>query len=144
MVYVSKFYILVFATFILTSCSNFHHYAGKNKVGSKDGYTQVSNKKAHFNSSTFGDFKFAKSNRQFKKLTNYTPLFRDIVVYAKTQNPDYDYYILLNPEEDFFMEKQYFKKDTIIQSNRLVLLISRKAPESDKDFIFNHLTELID
>lgn len=127
---------------VVSSCGHFHPLATKTDIGSKDGFTNLINPIANIESSTFGDFQFAFNQRQFKKLTGEKTDWKDILFYAKTEKPDYEYFVLLNPQKKDWDTEKWTIKDTVIADNNWVICISKNAPLTDKIFILNHLQSI--
>lgn len=99
-------------------------------------YVKVSNGKANFLSLTFGDFSFARSSKEYRKLNaGKKPPFNGILVYAKTDKPEYEYFIIHNKKRKWFDGKKYFVNDTLINTSYFTLVISKNAPEKDIQFI---------
>jgi len=101
----------------------------------------IYNQKLNIQSATMGDFNFAYSNKEFKKINpKQKPLFDNILVYGKTTVPDYEYYILVNPgthsDESFDFRK------VEIDHNVYYILISKAAPDYDKDLLMNGVQSL--
>lgn len=134
---------LIFGFFLLLisiGCSPFHQLSKETKIGTKDGYVVATNQQLNLESLTFGDFKFATSNKEFKKLKTDSIAFRNILFYATTSNPTYDYYILVDPVDTNFNLKLYELEKVIQKEHRYYLLISKSAPFSDAKFIRNNFT----
>lgn len=120
----------------LAACSSpFHELAKHNEFGSEDGYVRVSNTGAGLKSLTFGDFDFASSPSEYKVLTGKKPPFRDILLYAVTREPEYEYFILLNPKRSPVDGEQYSTREVQIGENTVNVAISRHAPVNDITFI---------
>lgn len=120
----------------LSSCSSFSKLASHTEIKSEGVYVKVSNDKAKFSSLTFGDFSFALNSKEFQNLNaGVKPPINCILVYAKTDKPDYEYFILHNKKRKRFDTEKYFAKDTLINSCCFTLLISKHAPEKDIKFI---------
>lgn len=126
----------LFLAFFLTSCSSFSKLAKHTEIKQEGVYVKVSHDKANFSSLTFGDFSFALNCKEYRKLNaGAKPPFNCILVYAKTDKPEYEYFILLNKKRKWFDTEKYFVKDTLIHSSYFTLLISKQAPEKDIRFI---------
>lgn len=124
----------------LSSCGTFHRLAKHTRVGSEEVYKKVYNPKAKLKTLTYGDFLFATSLAQYDTLAQDGPPYRNILFYAKTTHPPYyDYYVLLNPSTGYATTGQYVVKDTTLGHQHVVVLISQKAPESDRAFITRQL-----
>jgi len=124
---------------LLASCSPFHKFSKHTIYESKDGYVNVSNSKAKFTSKTFGDIKFAGSKKEFCELNgNRKAKFKNILFYGKASEPEYEYYVLINAKSNM-KPIRFFEKDTTISGNRIILLVSDKAPKNDIEFISNNL-----
>lgn len=136
-------YKIIFAAIIifLVSCSTFHPFAKDTIVVQEDSYLKVSNAKAHLSSLTYGDFSFATNKKAFKKLNNgYKPLCKNILFYAKTIDPSYDYYVLYNTPCIDYDSSHFDRKDIAIDGKKFVVLISKLAPQDDKNFIYNNIS----
>jgi len=132
--------IVLFILLTAIRCSPFHQLAKETKIGNEGGYTSVTNSHVSLKSLTFGDFKFATNNKDYKRLKLDTNVFDNILFYAKTANPSYDYYILMDPVDTLFNLKKYELEKTIYKSHKFILLISKDAPFGDAKFIRNNLT----
>lgn len=131
-------YLLTLAA--LSSCGAFHRLAGHTQVGSEEVYKKVYNPKANLKTLTYGDFLFATSVAQYDTLAQGEPPYSNILFYAKTAHPPhYDYYVLLNPPAKYTTTEEYVVKDTTLGHQHLVVLISQKAPKSDREFITQRL-----
>ena len=132
--------IALFLLITMISCSPFHQLAKETKIGIEEGYTSVTNSTINLKSLTFGDFKFATKNKDYKKIKTDSTLFDNILFYAKTVNPSYDYYVLMDPVDTLYDLKKYELEKTIINDHKFFLLISKDAPFGDAKFIRNNLT----
>ncbi|WP_313806068.1 hypothetical protein [Flavobacterium sp.] len=129
-----KLIYLLFFSF-LTSCSSFSEYSKETKKGfDEEDRTMVSNEAANLKTITFGDFKFATSQKEFRKLNKQKPQFKEILFYAKTTDVPYEYYVLHNPKE-VIKNESFTYKDTIIGNSRFVIAVSKNAPRQDSEFI---------
>lgn len=126
---------------LMTSCATFSGLSRETMLGQQDPYCKVYNSKADFMSLTFGDFRFAMNKKDYRKLNPPIISFKEILFYAKTTDPDYDYYVLLNPEKTYQTNNKYVVKDTTIRQNHFVIAVSRSAPSSDINLIFNKIYE---
>jgi hypothetical protein len=135
-----KLIIGFFLLITLISCSPFHQLSKETKIGNEDGYVAVTNDQLKLKSLTFGDFKFAQNNKEYKKLKTDSTLFDNILFYAATNNPAYDYYILVDPVDTIFNLKLYELEKVIHNEHRYYLLISKSTPFSDAKFIRNSFT----
>ncbi len=131
--------VLMFLTLGFISCSSFSEISNETKIGDEDGHLKIYNPKANLKSLTFGDFKFAMNQKKYKKLNKVKPNFKDILFYAKTQDPAYEYYVLYNPKEKIISDKNYFVKDTMIGNSNIVIAISRNAPKPDIKYIMSNI-----
>ena len=129
--------ILIFS---VISCSSFSSISEETKIGLEESHTKIYNTKADFKSLTFGDFKFAMNQKQFRKINNSKPRFKDILFYAKADDPVYEYYVLYNPKIKSLQNDDYILKDTIMGNSKFVLAISKNAPRPDIDYIMNKIT----
>lgn len=133
---------LIILTFllILVRCSPFHQLSKATKIGTEDGYVTVTHEPLKLKSLTFGDFKFATKNKEYKKLNQHRSSYDNVLFYARTDNPSYDYYLLVDPVDTTFNLLDYELEKVIGQKQRLYLLISKTAPISDAMFIRNNFT----
>ncbi|MDY3503329.1 hypothetical protein PG657_10350, partial [Riemerella anatipestifer] len=136
-----KAFYLSSIIFMITSCSSFSKSSKETKFGNERGYQSVYNRAVNFKSLTFGDFKFALRNKEYKKLRTNNTEFKNILFYGRTDEPAYEYFVLLNPKEKKIDTSKYFVKDTIIKNNNFILLISNYAPKSDIKFISENIFE---
>ena len=128
--------ILIFS---VVSCSSFSSISEETKIGSEESHVKIHNVNADFKSLTFGDFKFAMNQKQFRKINNAKPRFKDILFYAKANDPIYEYYILYNPKIKSLQNDDYILKDTIMGNSKFVVAISKNAPKPDIDYIFSKI-----
>ena len=63
------------------------------------------------------------------------PIFNNILVYGKTNSPDYEYYILVNPEN--VNEHDYNSRMVEIGGNIYYILVSNSAPNYDIEQLMN-------
>lgn len=136
-----KIFFLLSIIILTISCSPFSNLAKETKFGNERSYQSVYNREVNFKSLTFGDFKFALRNKEYKRLKLKNADFKNILFYAKTNDPAYEYLVLLNPKDKKFDYGKYFVKDTIIKDNNFVLLISNDAPKRDLKFITENIFE---
>jgi hypothetical protein len=132
-----RFLLLTITAFLtLTACSSpFHKLAKNTEFGSEEGYVRVSNPAANIKSLTFGDFEFATSSREYRSLTGIKPPFKDILLYAVTREPEYEYFILLNPRSAAVNEEKFSLREIQIGENIVTVAVSRHAPVNDITFI---------
>lgn len=136
MKYIISCVVLIF----FSSCVSFSRFSTQTDISLDEGYVTARNKDISFKSHTFGDFKFARNVQEYKKLNDKKhDRLKNILLYAKTEQPDYEYYILHNPTQKKFNTKKFFVKDTVIANNNFVLLISKNAPQADINFIKNNI-----
>lgn len=131
-------YFLSFA--VLTACSPFTNVSRSTEFSTEEAYIKITHPAVKFKTLTFGDFKFATTKKQYRLLTKKAAACTDILFYAITQDPAYEYYVLLNPKNKHFDTQKFAIKDTIINRNRIVLLITKTAPQSDITFISEHIS----
>lgn len=130
-----KFILFTLSLSLFCACSPFHQLAKKTEIGTEDGYVSAKNAKVNFKSLTYGDFKFARSNKEYKKLTTDSIKMDNILFYATTVNPEYKYYVLLDPIDTNFNLKKYEQKNKTKDGHQFVLLISKNAPFGDAKFL---------
>ena len=136
------FVIVLVGTF--TSCKTFSSLSVSNITSSKDGYIAISNRKLPFESLTYGDFRFAYTESDFNEINQKNkPVLKQIILYAKTDRPEYEYYIVegkLNHNN----HEEYLVKSIVINGKNITLAISKNAPIEDSRFLLKHFMELDD
>jgi len=135
-------FVLFITSIALLSCNSFHELSKTTKVGHEDSYVTVYNDDLKLVTRTFGDISLAFSKRDFKAQATGQPKFRDVLFYGSTDLPAYEYYVLLDPMEKALVQKGYSIKDTLIGSNRVVVLVSHNAPTADKEFLFDNIRSM--
>ena len=126
----------------LINCKTFVKISDKTEFGREDGFIKVCNPAANFKSLTYGDFKFATTKDIYKELKAEKSNIRNILFYAKTPDPSYEYYVLLNPKNKNFNLQKYVVKDTVLSNKNFVILVSKAAPQSDIKFITSKIFEI--
>lgn len=123
-----KFFNIYLLLNILVSCNSNSNYAKYNQIGSEGNYVNLYNEILKISSLTFGDFEYAFTLNDFTKLKGAKPVFKNILLYAITEDPTYEYYILINPKanENY---NGFIEKDTVIEQNHYKIIISKNAPE---------------
>lgn len=139
MVGLLKKYAFVIIAFCFLACSPFSKVADATVIESEAPYISVSNTQAEFKSLTFGDFEFARNRKELKKIGGSAKGFREILVYAKTTRPIYEYCIMYEPENLSMDNPEFTFIDTLLQGKRVVLAISKSAPARDVTFIRNNI-----
>lgn len=137
------FLFILLISISTVGCSSFSPYAKHNQFSHEEGYVKYFNEKLNLKSLTFGDFKFASSNKEFKKINpNEKPIFKNILLYAKTNNPDYEYYIV----KDVINLKSTILKSHIINLNdeKITFIISKKSPQYDAEMIKKNIENIKD
>ncbi len=134
--------LLLFILIFLSACSPFSKYAGHTELATEEMYQLVYNEKVNLRSLTYGDVKFAKSSKEFKELNEGKPEFRNILFYAHTTEPDYEYYVLLNPREKEPDTSKFYHKEFNIDNQQFLFIISANAPQSDVRFIERNIRNL--
>ena len=137
-----KYYIVLFSFALFSSCSPFNQLSKNTEIGHDELHRTVYNTEAKLMTKTFGDVRIATDKKQFKALNNGQPDFKDILFYAKTEAPEYEYYVLINSELPEYNSDLYELKDIAIAENKFIVLISKSSPEADKQFILNNLSHL--
>lgn len=127
--------------FLLASCASFVDISKETTVENVDGYKVVTNTKAGVVSKTYWDFKFATDRASFKKLTGTKPEFRDILFYGKTTDVPYTYYVLYNPRK-LKNDENFSYRDTILNGTRVVIAISKNAPQLDMKFLLDNISSI--
>lgn len=133
---------LVLILILSTNCTSNHfsRLAKYNQFDESQEYLLYKNDSAKVASSTFGDFKFSKNQQEIKNLKTEKIPFKNILLYAKTYHPPYEYYILLNDNTDKTKYKdQYLIKDTLINGNKITLAASKTISKYDWEFISENL-----
>lgn len=131
---------IVFLVLFLCSCSPFSEIAKSSVIQKEDSYLAVVNSHAGIKALTFGDFQFATTRKEYKKLHRSKSPFKNILVYAKTYEPTYEYYILYNPKNVPNNSNNFLVKDTLIDQSRYLMLISKTAPQKDGLFLRNSIS----
>ncbi|NQX91328.1 MAG: hypothetical protein HRT74_04190 [Flavobacteriales bacterium] len=111
-------------------------------LGNDGIYTTVSNDVLGFTTQTYGDFEFAFSRKELRKIKGSKAEFDSVLCYGVTRDPFYEYYILVNPPERSQDKEGYTFMDTLIQGNQIVIAISNQAPMSDQEFILNSVFDI--
>lgn len=122
-------------------CSSFNTLASYTQIKEEDGYYKIVNAEAGIETVTFHDFKFATNRSSFKKLNANRPVFNNILVYGRTVDEPYEYYLLYNPKSA--SNAAYMSKDTLVGGKRFVLAISKEAPAEDRKFLFDRMFQYI-
>lgn len=136
----ANLYLIVVAVLIFYSCSPFSKVAGATHIQSGGSYIAVVNSQVGMKALTFGDFEFAVRRKEYKALHHSKLRYKDILVYAKTSEPTYEYYILFNPKKAEIDSNFFLVKDTLMNHNRYVMLISKSAPQKDVAFLQNSIS----
>lgn len=134
-----KKYTLLLCACCFLACSPFSPLADATVVAPEGSFISVSNPKADVKSLTFGDFEFARNQRELKKIGGNTKGLKAIIFHAKTSQPTYEYCIMYEPKNLNRNNPEFMYIDTLLQGKRLVLAISKSAPASDAAFIRKHI-----
>lgn len=136
------FYLkLVLIITIFNSCSSYSKLSKQNKFATDDGFVVYSNETLNMRSVTLGDFKFASTSKEFRRMNKQRPLFKNILLYAKTiTHPEYEYYQLLNASH--INNPGFVFRATTIDKNKIMLAISKHAPQQDIELIASKIAEL--
>lgn len=136
-----KFILVSLASFIFYSCNTtkFSSLSKYNEFDKSQRYLLFKNDSVGIQSSTFWDFTFPLSNKEVKKIRKGKIPFRNILLYAHTVDPTYEYYIILNNEKSNNLEKEYLRKDTILDGQKISLIATKNIPKSDWNFIMNNI-----
>lgn len=137
-----KLAFLTSFSLIIFSCNSFSPLSKDNNKSDEDGFL-ITNKKAGLQATFFGDFVFANNMKDFRKLnTNSKPLFKNIVLYAKTNvKPFYDVYIVKGKviaPNNFIVKEETFKHEAYS------FIISKGAPQYDLDYLKKNFKDLFD
>ncbi len=133
-----KSFIVIFLGISLAACSSFSKMADNNIILPKDEYISVKNELLAFESLTYGDFDFASSKKEFKKINmGYKPMYKNIILFASTVNPSYEYYIILGKLDDSTYATYYFKS-VKVGEQYISIAISKDAPIEDAEFLLEH------
>lgn len=125
----------------LVQCSPFSNKSGKNQFMYEDEHITCVNIPHKIISITFGDFVYASNLRQWRSLNGRMEIpYENVLLYAKTENPAYDYYIVLDSVAAVDTGYSYMPK--LVNDDYVTLIISKKAPQSDSDFIFEGIGKL--
>ncbi|UZT98906.1 hypothetical protein ODZ84_04860 [Chryseobacterium fluminis] len=125
-----------FIALLLVSCSSdiFDPLSRYNQFDKTNKYLLYRNDSLGIKSSTFWDFQFPESKKEIKKIRKGRIPFKNILLYAKTDSPSYEYYILLNNDISK-SESKYLVKDTIIGKKKISLVATKEIPRSDWNFL---------
>jgi len=130
--------LLIILLVILSSCSTFSKLAEQNIILPEKGYISVKNEALSFESVTYGDFDFANSKKEFKKINaGYKPMYKNILLFARTINPSYEYYIVIGKLDDSSYSTYYFKSVKVGELY-VSIAVSKDAPMADAQFILDH------
>jgi len=135
------FILVVFSCFLFYSCNtnNFSAWSKYNEFDKNQRYLLYKNDSVGIESLTFWDFTFPLSNKEVKKIRKGRIPFNNILLYANTLDPSYEYYILLNNEKNNKLEKKYLRKDTIFDGKTFSFIASKNIPKSDWKFIVSNI-----
>lgn len=132
--------ILLIATVLLGSCSSsFSPYSKYNQI-TDSYYLIIYNEKLNIKSFSFGDFKFAHNDKEFKKLKGEKSSFKNVLLYGLTNPPEYEYYILQDSID--YDTASFNSKHIKIDNRKFQMLISKSAPIYDKDFLMDSIQPL--
>lgn len=134
-------YFLLLAL-LLSSCSPFKSISKQTEFSTTEsGYIKLYNSEINLKFLTFGDFKYAINNKDYKSLKKNKSDIKDILVYGKTIIPPYyEFYILMNPQSKEYNADNYTVADTTMQQNNFVVLISNNADPEDCKFLLNNIS----
>ncbi len=138
-----RIFAFLIVLMLFTSCKTFSKIAKNNSITpTKDGYIAVTNDILTFELLTFGDFEFASNKHEYKKLNReYKPMYKNIIVYGRTENPSYEFYVVLGKLQDRSYATYYFKSIKV-DDKYISLAISKEAPASDVKFIMDNLKSI--
>jgi len=137
----SLLFLFIISIVGIVSCSPFTRVAKYTQIsrGDSKGYDKIYNDSAGIKTFTFGDFEIAYNAKNYHQMHPKKAEFDHILFYAKTYDPEYDYYVLLNPETKILPNEKYLVKDTMIANSHFLIVISTKAPKPDVDFILKEI-----
>lgn len=138
---VRVFILVFFSCFLFYSCTanKFSIWSKYNEFDESQMYVLYKNDSVGIESFTLGDFTFPISNKEIKKIRKGRIPFNNILLYANTSKPAYEYYILLDYEKKNNLEKKYIRKDTIFNGRTFSVIASKNIPKSDWKFIVNNI-----
>jgi len=127
--------------FLLSQCTSFAKHAGKNQFLYEEEHISCVNIPNRIVSVTFGDFQYASNLRTWKKLNDTSRFpYKNVLLYAQTKNPDYDYYLVLDTVVEGDTGYTFVPK--YVNGEYLTLIISNKAPKTDAEFIYEGIRGL--
>ncbi|MEC5395934.1 hypothetical protein [Bergeyella sp. RCAD1439] len=135
------FILVVFSYFLFYSCTTnkFSALSKYNEFDESQRYVIYKNDTVGIESRTFGDFTFPVSNKEVKKIRKGRIPFNNILLYANTLNPAYEYYILIDYKKKNRLYKKYLRKDTIVDGKTFSFIASKNIPKSDWKFIVSNI-----
>jgi len=134
-----KLYLLFIIALSNYACSPFTALSEDVQIGHDEGYRMVYHPELQLKTRTFGDVKVVTDCKGFRELTDAKPAFNNILFYGHTSGPAYHYYVLLDKNIPRFDAGAYVAKDTVINQQPYVFLVSRSAPESDRTYILRNV-----
>ncbi|WP_262150349.1 hypothetical protein [Chryseobacterium foetidum] len=135
---------LIILSFMFYSCSgnHFSRYAQYNTKAycyEDQQYLCISNDSLKLKYVSFGGFKFASSEEEFKKLNKKRPKFKNILLYGDDRYINTEYYVLIDNKK---RKKGFVYSDSIIGKNHLTIAVSDSCHESNKKFLLKGLRNL--
>ena len=129
---------------IIYSCSG-NHFSQYSQYNTKAycyedrQYLCVNNDSLKLKFVSFGGFKFASSDEEFKRLNKKKPKFKNILFYGDDRYIKTDYYVLLDNKK---RKKGYAYKDSIIGNRHFTVAVNDSCHESNKKFLLKGLRNL--
>ncbi len=138
---ISALVLMIFSCFLFYSCNanKFSVWSKHNEFDKSQMYLLYKNDSVGIESLTFGDFTFPNSNKEVKKIRKGRIPFNNILLYANTSNPAYEYYILVDYKKKKRLDKKYLRKDTIFDGKSFSIVASKNIPKYDWQFIINNI-----
>lgn len=129
----------------IVSCTTFSKYSKYSQIGNclgEKSYICINNDSLNIKYRSFGGFRFAKNNKEYKKLDRtIKPNFKNVLIYGNSKIINTEYYILINERKN---NPQFIYKDTIINKISVSIAISKTTNVNNLKFLlegFNHLEE---
>lgn len=135
--------VIIALSVVFYSCreTSFIEGAGNNQFSLEDEYVSCVNIPNKIVSLTFGDFTFASNKRTWRKMSGNQKLpYNNVLLYAQTKNPDYDYYIVIDSVSE--PDSGYTSIPKYIHGKYIYFIISDNAPANDVEFIYEGIFAL--
>lgn len=139
-----KFCTSFIPSLLFFSCTS-NHFSEYSKYNTKSycyedqQYLCISNDSLELKYVSFGGFKFASNEEEFKKLNKKKPKFKNILLYGDDRYINTEYYVLTDIKK---RKKGFVYSDSIIGKTHLTIAVSDSCHESNKKFLLKGLRNL--